>query len=322
MWLDLAALGILAAAAAVGFARGWLVSSLRFGGALAAYVGAWKLGPGLAPVFEARGLSGLVAVVAGGLAVFFLLLLSVEIVAAIVKAVDRRRRGGQPRGAPDRAGGALVGALAGAAFAVLIAWLGISVDVLRAQSGNEALPSIEGSRFVPVARAVIRSVGAWALAERGPAGAAVARAASDPADALARVERLLGNPHLIGLRDDRRFWQQVENGRYRSAVESASFLALAYDGTTRRELAELGLISEEAAASSRVFRDDAAEALATVGPRIQAIQHDPALGRLADDPAVLRMVEANDTIGLLSHPDVRRLIARALAGPDAPAPGS
>ncbi|HKJ25728.1 MAG TPA: hypothetical protein VKB65_12955, partial [Myxococcota bacterium] len=203
------------------------------------------------------------------------------------------------------------------AFAVLVAWLGITVDVLRTQTGNEALPSAEGSRFVPVARSVIRGVGTWALADRGPAGAAAARAASDPAEALARVERLLANPHVLGLRDDRLFWQQVENGRSRSAVERASFLALAYDGTTRRELADLGLVSEEAAASSRAFRDAAAEALSAVGPRLQAVKQDPALARLAEDPAVREMIEANDTLGLLRHPDVRELIGHALAGPSA-----
>jgi uncharacterized membrane protein required for colicin V production len=321
MGLDLLALGILVAAAAVGFVRGWLVSSVRFGGALAAYVGAWVLGPRLAPLFESRGLSGMLAVAMGGLAVFLVLLVAVEIVAALVKAAERRRRGGQARTGPDRAGGALVGALAGAAFAVLVAWLGITVDALRTQTGNEALPSVEGSRLVPVARSIIRHVGEWALADQGPAGAAVARAAADPADAMARVERLLGNPHLVSLREDRGFWHLVENGRYRPAVERASFLALAYDGTTRRELAELGLISEEAAASSLAFRDAAVDALAAVGPRIQAVRQDPALGRLAEDPAVHEMVMANDTLGLLRHPDVRLVIARALAGP-APAAGS
>jgi len=315
MWLDLAALAILVSAAAIGLVRGLLVSSVRLGGAVGAYVGAWWLAPQVAPLFEARGLSGMLAVAAGGLAAFFVLLLSVEILAAVVKAFDRKRRGGQPRTAPDRLGGALVGAVAGAAFAVLIGWFGITLDVLRTQTGNEALPSTEGSRFAPIARSTIRNLGEWVLADQGPTGAAVARAASDPAEALERLERLLGNPHLESLRDDRQFWQQVENGRYRTAVERSSFLALAYDGTTRRELADLGLISEEAAASSRAFRDASAEALAAVGPRIQAVKQDPAMERLTLDPEVQEMVYANDTLGLLSHPDVRQVIARALAGP-------
>jgi len=315
MWLDLAALGILAAAAAVGWVRGWLVSSVRFGGALAAYVGAWWLGPVVAPFFEARGLSGVLAVATGGLAVFFVLLLSVEGLAAVVKAMDRRRRGDDPRSGADRAGGALVGAIAGGAFAVLVAWLGITVDALGTQTGNASLPTIAGSRFAPVARDVIRGVGEWLLEDRGAAGVAVARAASDPAETIERVERLLGNPHLQGLRNDPEFWRQVEAGRHASAVERTSFLALAYDGTTRRELADLGLVDAEAAASSRAFRDASAEALAAVGPRLRAVRRDPALERLARDPEVQDMLLANDTLGLLRHPDVRLVIARALAGP-------
>lgn len=322
MWLDLTVLGILVASAVVGLLRGTLVSSVRLGGALAAYVGSWVLGPQAAPIFEARGLSGMAAVLAGSLAVFFMLLVLVEILAAAAKAFDRRRLGGQPRSAPDRVGGAVVGAVAGAAFAVLVAWLGITVDALRTQTGNEALPSVEDSHFVPVARSVIRGAGTWALSDRGLVGVAVARAAADPAEALSRVERLLTNPHVVELRDDPGFWQLVANGRARSAVERTTFLALAYDGTTRRELADLGLVSEEAATSSRAFRDAAIEALAVVGPRIQAIREDPALARLEADPAVRKMIEANDTLGLLRHPDVRLVIAHALSGPHVGATGS
>lgn len=317
MWLDLVALGILAAAMAVGAVRGLLVSSVRFGGALAAYVGAWWLGPAAAPVFEGWGLSGVLAVGAASLAVFFGLLVSVEIVAAGVKSLEARHRGGRARSGADRTGGALVGAVAGTAFALLVAWLGITTDALRVQTGNEALPSTEGSHLAPVARRVIRGVGEWVLADRGPAGVAVARAASDPVDTLERVERLVENPHLVGLKDDPGFWQLVEGGRYATAVQRASFLALAYDGTTRRELADLGLIDEEAAGSAQAFREAAVDALAAVGPRLRAVREDPAMARLARDPAVQDMVLANDTLGLLQHPDVRLVIARALAGPAA-----
>jgi hypothetical protein len=191
------------------------------------------------------------------------------------------------------------------------------VDALRTQTGNAALPSTEGSRFAPVAKGVIRSLGEWILADRGPAGTAIARAASEPAETLERVENLLENPHLVALKDDPIFWQQVENGRYSQAVERGSFLALAYDGSTRRELADLGLIDEEAAGSSRAFRDDAIDALAAIGPRLRAVRHDPALERLAADPEVQEMILANDTLGLLRHPDVRLVIARALEGPSA-----
>ena len=317
MWLDLVALGILVAAAVLGGVRGLLLSTVRLGGAVSAYLGAWWLGPAAAPFFETHGLSGLLALVAGGLGVFFGLLLSVEVVAAVVKSVEARRRGGRPRSTPDRMGGALVGTLAGAGFAVLVAWLGITVDALRLQTGNAALPSVEASRFAPAARGVIRGVGGWLLAGHGSPGAALARAASDPAATIERVERLLGNPQVAAVKDDPAFWQQVDRGRSRAAVERASFLGLAYDGTARGELAGLGLISEDAAMSSRAFRDASAQALARVAPRLRAIREDPALERLAADPAVQDMVRRNDTLGLLRNPDVRLVIAHALARPSA-----
>jgi uncharacterized membrane protein required for colicin V production len=318
MWLDLAVLAILAAAAMVGLVRGLLVSSVRLVGAVVSYLGAWWLAPVLAPALEAHsGLSGVLAVVAGGLVAFLALLLAMEVAAAVAKAMDRRRLHGEARSGPDRLGGALVSAVAGFAFAVLVGWLAVTVDALRIHTENAALPGTGGSHFAPLARRVVRSAGEWALAGQGPAGTAVARAASDPAEALARVERLLGNPHLVGLKEDEIFWQQVEAGRHATAITRASFLALAYDGTTRRELADLGLIDERAAASSQAFKEASLDALAAIGPRLRAVREDPALARLSEDPAVQEMVLANDGLGLLRHPDVRGVIARALAGPHA-----
>jgi uncharacterized membrane protein required for colicin V production len=314
MWLDLAVLGVLVAALLVGAVRGVLVSSVRLFGAVAAYLGAWWLGPALAPWLGRFGLDGVLALGMGGLAAFTLLLFSTEILAVAVRALDRRRRGGEPRTSADRLGGAAVSLVAGFAFAILLGWLAVTVDALRVHGGNDALPSTEASHFAPVARRVIRGVGEWVLADRGSTGAAVARAASDPVETLERVEQVLANPHLQQLKDDRAFWQQVESGAYERAVARASFLALAYDGSTRRELAALGLVSEEAAGSSRAFRDASIEALAAIGPRLRAVREDPALARLAEDPQVQEMVLANDTLGLLRHPDVREVIARALSG--------
>ncbi|NNL65250.1 MAG: hypothetical protein HKP30_03305, partial [Myxococcales bacterium] len=148
-----------------------------------------------------------------------------------------------------------------------------------------------------------------------PTGAAVARAASEPAETLVRVQGLLENPHLHDLREDRVFWEHVERGEYERAVSRSSYLALAYDGTTRRHFAELGLIDEAAAGSSAAFRDTSVEALAAIGPRLRAVREDPALARLASDPAIQEMVMSNDTLGLLRHPDVQQVIARALSSP-------
>lgn len=316
MWLDLGVLGILVAAALVGAVRGTLVSGVRLFGAVAAYVGAWRLGPHAGEILGERfGLGGTLGLLAGGLAVFAGLLLAMELLAAGVKGIDRRRRDGFPRGGADRLGGAVVSAAAGFAFAILIGWLAVTVDALRLHTGNAALPSTEGSRFAPIARAAVRGVGEFALSGQGPTGAAVARAASEPAETFVRVQGLLENPHLLDLREDRVFWEHVEQGQYERAVSRSSYLALAYDGTTRRNFAELGLIDPAAADSSAAFRDMSVEALAAIGPRLRALREDPALERLASDPAIREMVLANDTLGLLRHPDVQQVIARALSDP-------
>jgi len=323
MWLDLVVLAILAAAAAVGALRGTVISAVRLAGAAGAYAGAWLgtplAAPLLAPWLEARlGLSGALVWAAAGLGLFAGLLLAMEGVTAAARALERRARGGAARGRADRLGGAAVSVAAGLVFAVLVGWLAVAVDALRTQTGDVRLPSTERSVVAPRVRAVVRSAAGWALADQGPAGAAAARAVADPADALARVERLVANPHLQGLRDDPVFWEHVEAGRPGRAADRTRFLALAYDGATRRELAALGVVDAEAAASSRAFREAATRAMASLGPRLRALRRDPAMQRLARDPAVRDLVAANDTLGLLRHPDVRRVLARALSSPAAP----
>ena len=317
MWLDLVVAAILAASLVAGAVRGMLVSSVRLGGAIAAYVAGWMLAPRVAPMVEARtDLAGTLAVLVAGLGLFMAFLLTREVATAAVKALERRLRSG-PRPAADRLAGAVVSSLAGFAFAVLIGWLAISVDALRIQTGNDALPSLEGSRFAPIAQEVIERAAGRVLADRGPAGRAVAHAVADPAVTLDRVEELIANPHLGGLKNDAGFWTEVEQGHYEAATRRSSFLAVAYDDTTRRQLADLGLIDERAARSSRAFRDSAQEALAAIGPRLRALREDPAMERLASDPEIQEMVLANDTLGLLRHPDVRQVIHRALAPPSA-----
>ena len=58
---------------------------------------------------------------------------------------DRRRHLEQPRSAPDRVGGGLIGATYGVLLSVLIAWLALWLDALRETGGDVPMPSVAGS---------------------------------------------------------------------------------------------------------------------------------------------------------------------------------
>ena len=49
--------------------------------------------------------------------------------------------------------------------------------------------------------------------------------------------------------------------------------------------------------------------LEEVGPRLRALR--PRVERLANDPEVVALAQAGDTLGLLSHPKVRALLSEA-----------
>ena len=87
------------------------------------------------------------------------------------------------------------------------------------------------------------------------------------------------------------------------------------DDELRGRLADLGVVSEGAARDPARFRDDLIAVLREVGPRVRGLRDDPAVQELVQDPEVVAMVHAGDTMGLLAHPGFRSLVERVAAQP-------
>ena len=71
-----------------------------------------------------------------------------------------------------------------------------------------------------------------------------------------------------------------------------------------------GLVPQAAADDVRQFRDEMANVLREVGPRIRHLKNDPELQALAEDPEVIGILQSGDTLALLQHPGFRKLVDR------------
>jgi hypothetical protein len=120
----------------------------------------------------------------------------------------------------------------------------------------------------------------------------------------------LGDARFAQLRDDSRFWDEVEAGNVQAALERDSFARLADDARIRRKAADLGLVAESAAFDAGQFRESFAPVLEQIGPRLRGLHADPALRELLADPAVIAKLQSGDMLGLLAHPRFRELVSR------------
>ncbi len=313
MWLDLIGLLILGVFMLLGMLRGTLASFMRILSLLLAYGVALWVAPLLGPTVAARmALPDLLGVPIAGSLAFAAAYLVLGVVAKLLQVWERRQRRGEERGTADRVGGACLGAVQGAFIMLLIGWLGLWIDAGRATGAIESLPDTSGSALGKVSQ-VVMETGGKALLDNGDPGARLALAmAARPRETVEGVQRILDNPRIRTLQSDRLFWSYVESGALDAALNQGSFLGIAYDDTLRKELAQVGLIKDYAAADPRLFRAEVKDVLEQVGPRIRGLKDDPAVKQLLSDPEVVAALQANDHLALLQNPAFRDLLARLM----------
>ena len=318
MWLNFVAGVVLAACIGAGAWRGALASGLGIATLVLSYGAAIGLGPMLAPaVGERLGLGGLPALAVAGTGIFLAASLVLGLsVRLVLHRWDQRDNGS--RSPADRWGGGGFGALRGALLALMIVYVAMWFDALRATGTAALLPEIGESAAVDVTSGVVETAVAAAVDTSQPLGRFTARAAANPAATAGDVQAILEDPRFVRLRNDTEFWGDVERGQLQSAVYRASFLNLSHDGQFRHQLAELGLVSDEAAADASLFREEVGEVLGQVAPRLRGLRSDPAVQELLSDPKVVAMIQSGDTLGLLAHPGFRALVDRISAAPAAP----
>jgi membrane protein required for colicin V production len=314
MIVDLIALGILSAFVLVGLLRGGLASGaglVNLAGAYgAAVLSAQHLGPKVSQQLELPALAGLAV---AGMVAFFVASVLLGVVTAGLKRWAKQRRGDAARSALDRGLGGMFGALRGVLVVMLLAWLALWIDAARdngAFSGMEGAPQTEDSLVARATEAVVETGLESALSDSGRGGKVMARLVARPSRALQGVQSLLDDPRIRALQSDRYFWTLVENGALDRAMNRRSFQDVLHDDQLRGQLAELGLITPEAAKDSTAFRQAASQALDEVGPRLKSLTSDSDFQRLAADPELGAMLQSGDTMGLLKHDGVQKLLRK------------
>jgi len=317
MVLDLAAVFILSLFALLGALRGGLASltglvtlALAY---FAAVLAAQHLG---APVSAKLGVSPLLGPVVAGTGAFVAAALFVGILGSLVRRVAASFRGDEPLGAANRWLGATFGLVRGTFVVLLLGWLAIWVDAACETGSFEGLaaaPEVEESSLVKVTEAVVQKAVTAAMDEGGTGATVVARFASKPGQSVRNIQAVLGSPKIEALQQDRFFWTLIANGSFDRAMNQKSFRDVIDSEELRRNFAELGVISEEAAKSRDGFKQELGAVLAEVGPRIRGLSEDPELQKLARDPQVTALLEQGDALGLMNHEGIQRLAARVSA---------
>ncbi|MEZ4279344.1 MAG: CvpA family protein [Myxococcota bacterium] len=314
MALDLIFLVILSVLVAFGAWRGAVASGVGLLALVAGYGGGiWTATHAADFIGRVLGLPGLMAPAVAGTLGFAVAWLVASAVGDVAVAWDRERIDGGGRGIGDRVAGGLVGFVRGALVVVLLAVLSSWLDAARdlgAVEGLAAMPDAGSSSAVAASGALVESVVSAALVDSGPAGQVAARIAAHPGQALQNVQGLLEDERLTGLFTDKLFWTLITNGSVDYAMNRASMRSIVDDAEMRARFADLGLVDASAREDRDAFRATMSEVLSEVAPKVHRLQHDPELNEIADDPEIVRLIEAGDVVALAGHPRIRQLVDR------------
>ena len=309
MWIDAVALLLLAIFAWLGARRGALASGLSLAGFVLGYAAAIFAGMYAGGIAAALcGVSPLLgAPIAGTVAFLF-----VSFAVAVVSFVLRRRSEAVP-GTASRIGGACFGVLRGSLLVVVIGVLGLWIDALPQFANRDASDTaVVDTPLRAAARAAVVAGVETALGDT-PGADLVAHTLAQPAEAIEQLRALAATPEIAALAADREFWAYVEAGSMQAAVTQPSFQKLQWNESLRGQLAAVGFVDEISAGDPAIFALEMRGALEKIGPRLRQLREDPDLARLANDPAVIDLVQRRDVVGLLANPGFRGVLARAFA---------
>lgn len=322
MWLDLIAIAFLGIFMLTGLLRGTLMSLIRIFTIVLSYLAAYWAAPRFgAELAERLSLPGALGLALMGTLAFIGSYVALSGLSWFIRSWERRRLDGGGRTPLDHIGGAVFGAVQGGIIVILVGWLGLWVEAGQATGALGGLPSMENSALTKISQKVVET-GADALIDESDAtGRFTINMVARPRETVQGLEEVMTNERMRDLQNDPLFWSYVENGAVDAALNQGSFLGLTYDESLRRELANLGVVPQEAVDNPGIFKAEARKALSQIGPRLNQIKSSQTMHDLENDPRILAMVQAGDYAGLLADPRVRDLLSQVgNAPPASPAP--
>jgi membrane protein required for colicin V production len=314
MILDLILISILFVMIGLGAWRGAVVSGSGLFALIIGYVGG-IFGATVCSDWVAKTLvvSGLLAPAIAGTLGFILAWLVVSSLAGVLVAWDKERIEGVGRGIIDRSLGGFFGLARGGLIVVLLAvlmsWLDAARD-LGAVDGLAAIPDTEASALAGATGNLVEVAVSTALSDAGPAGDLVARLTARPGQALGSVQTIIEDERVTGLFSDTLFWTLIQNDSIDYAMNRNSIRNIVNDPEMRGRFADLGLVEEAAREDRTLFRAKMGEVLAEIAPRVERLHHDPEMKALGTDPEIIQLLESGNTLALINHPRIKRIVER------------
>lgn len=319
MALDLIFISILLAMFGLGAWRGAVISGSGLIAMLCGYLGGILAATGGAGwAADHLVVSSLLAPAVAGTIGFAIVWLVVSSLGDMVVAWDRERVDLVGRGVFDRGLGGFFGLARGALIVVMLAVLANWVDAARdlgVVEGFDAAPDAENSAVSRASGNLVEAVVSTALADAGSAGVVAARLTARPGQALGSVQSILDDDRMNRMFEDRLFWTLISNDSIDYAMNRSAIRSIVNDPEMRGRFADLGLVEDAARDDVDVFRETMAEVLAEIGPKVQRLQNDPEVRALASDPEILELLDSGNTLALINHPRIRKLVAQITADP-------
>ena len=308
--IDLVVVAALGLAAWHGWRRGALLMLLGLAALGAGYVGAALLfrpaGNYLARTFS---LAPMIALPLGGMLVMAVITGAIRLATF---SVERRRaiarQQGEPPAPVDEAGGAVLGVLKAAGYAIVMVWVAMTINGL-AHVG----PDISASWTGRAAAAVMKRA-TYAVTSRLTGDPLVATmlsvVATHPQEGVQAMNTLLRNPQVRGL------WT---NPALRTALARGDVDALARNPVVRSLAADPGFLaaaSQLGLAPGQPGNEALAQTLATqVAPLARAVQklsNDGEMRRLMASPEFSRLLEQGNFAALAASPQFTQLAGRVM----------
>lgn len=86
--------------------------------------------------------------------------------------------------------------------------------------------------------------------------------------------------------------------------------SLIYEPEVRGRFADLGLVGDAAREDPAVFKEPLGGVLIDVAPKGARLHQDPEIQALAQDPELQQLVASGDTLALITHPYMKRIVER------------
>ncbi len=317
MWLDAIGSILVLTFVLAGAWRGTVASAMWIVSLVVSYGAAILFAPQLARRFaDLLRVPELLGMAVGGSVAFFLAYLVMAIAGTIVRNWDRVRRAQHGRSITDRLGGAFIGATYAAVIIVLLGILGSWIEAGRSQGLLANIPETKNSWVMDLSQDMIEHSVAAMVGTTDPTTRVAVQLLTEPDTAMESAQRVLEDPRIRILQNDRLFWNYVRTGAIDRAVNQGSFLGVAHDSNLRQKFKELGVVDEEALADPSEFKRVTKTVLRQIAPRLKGLENDPVFTELAQDPYAQTAIQERDTLTLIRHPAFRKLIDRWMRSPD------